>query len=149
MSIAVAGQHALGESERRAPAFDLAGRRVLIVEDEVIVAFSLECEVIDAGGEIVGPAHTLADAGPLLDGPIDVAILDINIGGEPIWPIARALRDRGIPYVLASANCDDPRAVDPAFADVPRFDKPVAIARLIATVARLAADGRTGVLEGL
>jgi DNA-binding response OmpR family regulator len=118
----------------------LAGRRVLIVEDEVIVAFSIECEVEDAGGEIVGPAHTLAEAQRLIGEPIDVAILDINLNGETVWPIAQALRERGVPYVLASANCDDPRAIDPAFADVPRFDKPVAILDLIATVAELASD---------
>jgi CheY-like chemotaxis protein len=118
----------------------LDGRRVLIVEDEAIVAFSIECEVEDAGGEIVGPAHTLGEAQRLLDEPIDVAILDINLNGETVWPVARALRDRGVPYVLASANCDDPRATDPAFADVPCFDKPVPLPRLIATVADLAGD---------
>ena len=118
----------------------LAGRRVLIVEDEVIVAFSLECEIEDAGGEIVGPAHTLDEARRLLDQPIDVAILDININGESVWPVARVLRDRGVPYVLASANCDDPRSIDPAFAEVPCFDKPVPMPRLIATITDLASD---------
>jgi DNA-binding response OmpR family regulator len=118
----------------------LAGRRVLIVEDEVIVAFSLECEVEDAGGEIIGPAHSLEEAERLLDQEIDVAILDINLNGELVWPVARALHDRGVPYVLASANCDDPRATDPAFADVPCFDKPVPVAHLIATIADLADD---------
>ena len=118
----------------------LAGRRVLIVEDEVIVAFALECEVEDAGGEIIGPAHSLEEAERLLDQPIDVAILDINLNGESVWPVARALRDRGVPYVLASANCDDPRATDPVFADVPRFDKPVALPRLIATLTDLVSD---------
>lgn len=116
----------------------LAGRRVLIVEDEVIVAFSLECEVADAGGEIVGPAHSLEEAQGLLDQPIDVAILDINLNGQAVWPVAGALRDRGVPYVLASANCDDPRVPDPAFAEVPCFDKPVPLPLLIATIAGLA-----------
>lgn len=118
----------------------LDGCRVLIVEDEVIVAFNMECEVQDAGGEIVGPAHTLAEARALLNEPIDVAILDINICGQSVWPIAQALRDRGIPYVLASANCGDAHAVDPAFTDVPCFDKPVPMARLIAAVAALVED---------
>lgn len=118
----------------------LAGRRVLIVEDEIIIAFSLECEIEEAGGEIIGPAHSLEEARGLLDQPIDVAILDINLNGELVWPVARALHDRGVPYVLASANCDDPRASDPAFADVPCFDKPVPVAQLIATIADLADD---------
>lgn len=123
-----------------APRPRLAGRRVLIVEDEAIVAFSLECEVEDAGGEIIGPAHSLEQAQGLLDQPIDVAILDINLNGESVWPVARALHDRGVPYVLASANCDDPCATDPLFADVPCFDKPSPLRRLIATVADLAND---------
>ena len=123
------------------PGSGLAGRRVLIVEDEVIVAFSLESEVEDAGGQIIGPAHSLEEAQVLLDQPIDVAILDINLDGESVWPVARALHDRGVPYVLASANCDDPRATDPVFADVPCFDKPVPMPRLIATIANLANDG--------
>lgn len=141
MSVAsAAGRYPLRQSEPRGQASALSGRRVLIVEDEVIVAFSIECEVADAGGEIVGPAHTLADAQQLIDQQIDVAILDINIGGELVWPVARALRDRGVPYVLASANCDDPRAFDPGDADVPRFDKPVPVHHLIATIAELAGE---------
>jgi|GEM_PF-465519 len=124
---------------RRARA-SLEGRRVLIVEDEIIVAISMECEVQDAGGDVVGPAHTLAEADQLLDEAIDVAILDINIGGEMIWPIARRLRELGVPYVLASANCGDPHAVDPAFTDVPCFDKPVPMPRLIAALAALVDD---------
>ena len=127
----------------RAPV-SLDGRRVLIVEDEVIVAFNMECEVQDAGGDVVGPAHTLSEARQLLesniDDGIDVAILDINICGESVWPIARALREREIPYVLASANCGDQHAVDPAFTDVPCFDKPVSMTRLVAALAALAAD---------
>jgi len=123
---------------QRAPV-SLDGRRVLIVEDEVIVAFNMECEVQDAGGEIVGPAHTLAEAQKLLAERIDVAILDINICGQSVWPIAKVLRERGIPYVLASANCGDAHAVNPAFTSVPCFDKPVAMPRLIAALAALVA----------
>jgi len=141
MSIAdVTGRPPQRWSDASGSGSGLTGRRVLIVEDEVIVAFSIECEVEDAGGKIVGPAHTLAEAERLIDEPIDVAILDINLNGETVWPIAQALRERGVPYVLASANCDDPRAIDPAYADVPRFDKPVAILELIAAVAELASD---------
>lgn len=135
----VAGDLLKQQAIRRSPA-SLDGRRVLIVEDEVIVAFNMECEVQDAGGEIVGPAHTLGEAERLLDEDFDVAILDINICGQSIWPIAQALRARGVPYVLASANCGDSHAVDPAFTDVPCFDKPVPMPRLIAALAALVED---------
>lgn len=57
--------------------------------------FALECEVEDAGGQIIGPAHSLEEAERLLDQPIDVAILDLNLDDESVWSVARALRDRG------------------------------------------------------
>lgn len=136
----VAGDVLKGQQNLRRACVGLDGRRVLIVEDEVIVAFNMECEVQDAGGDIVGPAHTLAEAEQLLNEKIDVAILDINIGGQAVWPIAKALRERGVPYVLASANCGDPHAVDPAFTDVPCFDKPVSMSRLITALAVIVDD---------
>ena len=117
----------------------LEDRRVLMVEDEVIIAFSLGCEIEDAGGKVIGPAYTIDDARRLLDEPIDVAILDINLNGRSVWPIARPLHERGVLSVLASANYDDRRTIDPPYADVPCFDKPVTMLALIATVAELAA----------
>ena len=116
---------------------DLAGRRILIVEDEVIVAFNMECEVVDAGGTVVGPAHTVAEALSLIDQGIDAAILDINIAGELVWPVAERLAAAGIPMLLASANCHDSNAVAPAFANVPCFDKPVSMHRLLGTLAEM------------
>ncbi len=114
----------------------LSGRRVLIVEDEVIVAFNMECEVEDAGGVVAGPAYSVGEARLLVDGA-DVAILDININGEQIWAIADILRARSIPFVFASANCQDPNAIPAKYADVPCFDKPVSMTRLIATLSDL------------
>lgn len=121
---------------RRSPAA-LVGKKVLIVEDEVIVAFNMECEIEDAGGAVIGPVYSVAEARGMLNG-IDVAVLDININGEQVWPVAEELRTRGVPFVIASANCHDPEAIPAAFADVPRFDKPVAMDRLIARIAELA-----------
>lgn len=118
---------------------DLTGRRVLVVEDEVIVAFSLECEIVDAGGEVVGPAYTLREAFELLAEPIDAAILDINISGEMVWPLAERLRAAGIPFLFASANSREPALAAAGFADVPRFDKPVVMSQLLNTLARLTA----------
>ena len=119
------------------PPVDLAGRRILIVEDEVIVAFNMECEIIDAGGTVVGPAHTVSEALGLIDHDIDAAILDINIAGELVWPVAERLAAAGIPLLLASANCHDSNAVAPAFADVPCFDKPVSMHRLLGALAEM------------
>ena len=114
----------------------LAGRRILIVEDEVIVAFNMECEIQDAGGEVVGPAYSVAEARTLL-AKIDAAVLDININGEQIWSIAETLASRGVPFVFASANCLDPNGMPGGYSKVPCFDKPVSMTRLIATLADL------------
>lgn len=124
----------------RRPSADLAGRRVMIVEDEVIVAFCMECEIEDAGGIVVGPVYSVAEALGIIDS-VDVAVLDININGEQIWPVADALSARGVPFVLASANCGDPNAIPLAYAGVARFDKPVAMDRLVAKISELATSG--------
>lgn len=116
---------------------DLSGRRILIVEDEVIVAFNMECEIIDAGGTVVGPAHTVGEALSLIDQNVDAAVLDINIAGELVWPVAERLAAVGIPLLLASANCHDSNAIAPAFAHVPCFDKPVSMHRLLCALAEL------------
>lgn len=102
------------------------------------MAINLECELADAGYEVVGPAPGVAEALQLIESEaIDVAVLDINIAGELVWPVAAALAERNVPFVLASANCHDPQMVLPAFADTPCFDKPVAMARMIAMLSAM------------
>lgn len=120
----------------------LAGRRILVVEDEVIVAFNMECEIEDAGGEVVGPAYSVAEARLLLQN-LDAAVLDININGEQIWSIAESLSAARVPFVFASANCQDPNAVPGAYAGIPCFDKPVSMTRLLATLADLTVPAAT------
>lgn len=118
------------------PVGRLSGRRVLIVEDEVIVAFNMECEIEDAGGAVVGPAYSVAEAQRLIEA-VDAAILDININGEQVWPICDLLQSRDIPFVFASANCLDPNAVPAAYAATACFDKPVSMNRIIAKLSEL------------
>lgn len=91
----------------------LHGVRVLVVEDEPIVAMCLEDMLIELGCDVVGPAAQLASGLALAEGEaLDAAILDINLGGERSYPIAAALRGRGLPYVFASGY----GAADPAYA---------------------------------
>ena len=81
----------------------LTGLRVLVVEDEVLVAMLLEDMLADFGCSVIGPAPTIAEALPLAtDAVIDVAVLDLNLGGEPVYPVADVLKTRGVPYVFAS-----------------------------------------------
>ncbi len=92
----------------------LHGRRVLVVEDEALVAMLVEDAFLDEGANILGPACTVYDALRLIDeaqidGLIDAAMLDLNFAGEKALPVADKLAACGIPFVIASgygAGCD-------------------------------------------
>jgi CheY-like chemotaxis protein len=81
----------------------LNGLRILVVEDEMLVSMLLEDMLADFGCSVVGPAPSLSEAMPLAtDAQIDAAVLDVNLGGDPIFPVADALKARGVPFVFAS-----------------------------------------------
>jgi len=81
----------------------LSGLRVLIVEDEMLVAILLEDHLSDHGSVVVGPAVTVSEALRILGSePIDAAVMDVNIGGEKAYPVADALDRRGIPFLIVS-----------------------------------------------
>lgn len=80
------------------------GVRVFVVEDESLVAMQLEDILADLGCEVVGMAMRLKRAQEMLEkpDPIDVAILDVNLGGETVYPVAERLRERGIHIIFAT-----------------------------------------------
>jgi len=80
------------------------GSRAFVVEDETLVLFSLEDVLADLGCEVVAQAMRLDQAVATASalGPVDVAILDVNIGGKPVFPVAQILKDRGVPLVFAT-----------------------------------------------
>jgi CheY-like chemotaxis protein len=80
------------------------GLNVLVVEDESLVLFNLEDILTELGCIIVGPAMRLMQAQQVVDAAadIDVAILDVNLGGQPVFPIATALKQRGVRIVFAT-----------------------------------------------
>lgn len=86
----------------------LAGKRVMIVEDEMLVALMIEDLLADLGCETVGPfgsvAQALSAAGTE---PIDLAVLDVNLGGEMVYPVAERLGERDIPFLFVSGYGDD------------------------------------------
>lgn len=91
----------------------LEGIRVLVVEDEVAISLLLEDMLLDMGCEIVGPAGRLAAATELAaKEQLDLAVLDVNLAGQPIYPVAEALAARGIPFVFStgygSAGIEEP-----------------------------------------
>lgn len=81
---------------------DIAGLRVLIVEDEPVVAMCLEDILEELGCVTVGPANRLSEGLKLAEEPLDAAILDINLAGERSNAIAELLRARGVPFAFAS-----------------------------------------------
>ena len=82
---------------------EFAGRRVLVVEDESLVAMLLETILEDMGCETVGPAATIDEGLRLAADPrLDAALLDVNVSGRQVFPIAAALKDRGVPFVFST-----------------------------------------------
>jgi DNA-binding response OmpR family regulator len=81
---------------------DLARCRILVVEDEALIAMDLEWTLRERGCEVVGPVATLADAvhAAATEHPLDGAILDVNLGHERVFPVADVLADRGVPFMF-------------------------------------------------
>lgn len=84
-------------------------QRILIVEDEPLIAMMLEDFLDVLGKTMAGQADTVADALAVIEaGGVDAAILDVHLrGGEKSWPIADALATRGLPFVFATGGSQD------------------------------------------
>ena len=81
----------------------LVGKRVLLVEDELLIALLVEDMLADAGCIVVGPfARMPAALAAAAVEPVDVALLDVNIAGEKVFPVAYVLEGRGIPFLFAT-----------------------------------------------
>jgi DNA-binding response OmpR family regulator len=108
--------------------------RVLVVEDETILAMMLEDALVDAGYAVVGPFACLDAALQAAEREaLDAALLDVNIAGEMVFPVAEVLARRGVPFFLVTGY--DNRVLSKAHQDWPVLMKPY---RLNDVVARLA-----------
>lgn len=115
----------------------LAGHRVLVVEDEALVAMELGDILERQGCWVVGPAASVAQALALLEGRRpDAALLDLNLNGEPGLPVAVALNDRGVPFVVVSGYAED-QVSAPALRRAPRLTKPVRHGELVRVLTQL------------
>lgn len=86
---------------------ELQGLRVLVVEDEMMVSMLIEDMLTDLGCTVIGPASRLDEAIELVNGTqIDCAVLDVNLGGQPIFPLADLLREKGAPFTFATGYGD-------------------------------------------
>ncbi len=116
------------------------GRLVLVVEDEFLIAMDLALLLQEHGWRVLGPAATVAEALRLLQGGTpDVALLDLNLRGELVTPVAEELRVQDVPFVLASAYDSRGLTAVAALAEVPNLGKPTDERRLLAALAQAVA----------
>jgi DNA-binding response OmpR family regulator len=123
----------------------LKGRRILLVEDEALVAMLVEDELLNAGAHLVGTASSVVDALRMIeaamgDGGISAAVLDLNLNGESVWPVADALHELGVPFVFETdygLNCNTGKYVT-----APVLHKPFGPQTLIGAIKGLGTLGR-------
>jgi len=118
-------------------ASSLKGARILIVEDAVLLALELETGLSEAGAHVIGPAYELEEAMALLDGPMDAAVLDANLNGRSVMPVAEALAARHVPFVFATGYGETGGA--PGGFDAPVIRKPYDVTQVADAVAELLA----------
>ena len=112
-------------------------KSVLIVEDEVLVAWDEAQAVEDAGYDVIGPAHDLSSAMNLArESNPAVAVLDINLGDVTVFPLAEYLERSGVPFAFVTADLQHPELRN-RYAKFPRLTKPISEKDLIAAVNQL------------
>ena len=114
-----------GEENGAAIGLKQAGKlRVLLVEDEALVAMMIQESLTEFGFHVMGPVCTVSEAEAVAkDGQADAAVLDINLGDGPVYSVAEILAARGVPFVFVTGY--DAESVDSRFRDIPVLQKPV------------------------
>jgi DNA-binding response OmpR family regulator len=115
----------------------LDGQNILVAEDEIVIAMEVQSALEDAGGHVVGPAHTLGEALELAAAEeISAAVLDLRLGNKSADRIAKVLTDRGVPFLFYSGQT----ALDPERAkwpDIATVSKPASNRALVKAVVAL------------
>jgi two-component sensor histidine kinase len=122
---------------------NVVGKRILLVEDEPLVAMMMTQILKDLGASIVGPVAAVSEASAALDEAIDAAVLDVNLDGVFVYPLADQLCARGVPLVFVTGYEAD--RLEPRFASAPILAKPVeasALAEALAGVLAASAKRR-------
>lgn len=118
------------------------GLRVLVVEDEALIAMDIEIMLERRGWRVLGPAPTVKEALRLLKAETpDVALLDINLRGETVISVAVALRRMAVPFVLSSANDPSETEGGEVLAGAPSVRKPAQELHLVAALMQAAQQG--------
>jgi CheY-like chemotaxis protein len=110
---------------------------ILVVEDEYMLAMELRGHLTDAGASIFGPVSTIKGALELLDASpqIDCAILDTNLQGEMVFPVAERLQALSIPFLFTTGY--DASIIPSQFKHVERFGKPTHMSKLCQAVGKM------------
>jgi CheY-like chemotaxis protein len=104
---------------------DLSGLRILVVEDEAAISLLLEDMLLELGCEVVGPAGRLTAALDLADSEtFDLAILDVNVAGESIYPLVETLEKRNVPFIFSTGYGS--AGIKDVYRDRPVVQKPFA-----------------------
>lgn len=113
----------------------LRGRRILVVEDEYFLANDIDLALRAYGADIAGPVGDIEDALRILDrgGLLDAAVLDVNIHEEMVFPIARELRARHVPFVFTSGY--DKMVIAKEFESVTLWEKPIDVPGMVQELA--------------
>ena len=112
--------------------------RILVVEDEYLIRMLLEDMLVDLGYEVAAAVGTVAEASEAAaNGQFDAAILDVNVDGKEIYPVADILAKRGVPFVFVSGYGEDSLAE--RYRGRPSLQKPFQAEQIQATLAALLA----------
>jgi len=123
---------ATGESAGERDEDDISGLTILIVEDAVLLALELEAGLVEAGARIVGSATNIEEAKRMVGLKFDVAVLDANLNGRSVLPIAHALAARKIPFIFATGY--DETDVAPEGFHAPVVRKPYNVRQIAAAL---------------
>lgn len=120
----------------------LTGLRVLVVEDDLLIAMDLEATLEDFGCVVVGPFERLQKALEAAEGEFDAAIVDMNLRGEYSFPLIERLREREIPTIVCSGYVDLPE-IRQRLAGTPMLPKPCNPQKMLAMLEGMFSRGRS------
>ena len=111
--------------------------RILVAEDEYMLAAELRYELAEAGAIVIGPAPTVVAATALVEAEthLDGAILDLNLGGEMVYPLAELLIERDVSLIFTTGY--DATAIPDRFRSIVRCEKPIDLRKVTQAIGRV------------